>query len=87
MPGKDFTCDLGTYQIPAYQQCEHLMSEETGDGGIILPDDRPQVSVVTLESSLVLGQEDIEVGREHPVENRRLRMSLPVDRSHTGGQM
>jgi len=35
LPGEDFICDLSAYQIPGDQECEHLMSEETGDGGII----------------------------------------------------
>ena len=43
MPGKDFACDLGAYEIPGYQECEHLMGEETGDGGII--EDRHGVEI------------------------------------------
>ena len=34
---------LGAYQVPDYQECEHLMSEETGQGGII--EDRHGVEV------------------------------------------
>jgi hypothetical protein len=49
-----------------------------------LLDDRPEIPVLLLEPALVLGQELVEMMKEHPVEDRAFGMSGPIDSRHGG---
>jgi len=42
-------------------------------------DDRPEITVVPLETALILGQEALEMGEKHPVENGSLRSARTID--------
>jgi len=44
-----------------------------------LLDNRPEEPVLFLETTLILRQEAIEVMKQHPVEDRPLRMSRAID--------
>jgi len=44
-----------------------------------LLDDRPEKTVVPLETGLILSQEPVEMMEQHPVEDGPLRMSRTVD--------
>jgi hypothetical protein len=51
-----------------------------------LPVDRPEKTVLPLETNLILCQEPVEMMEEHPVEDGPLRMSRTIDSRH-GGRM
>jgi hypothetical protein len=45
-------------------------------------DDRPEKPVLPLETGLILGQEPVEMMKQHPVEDRALRMAWTIDSRH-----
>ena len=47
-------------------------------------DDRPEIPVLLLEASLILGQEPLEMMEKHPIEDRALRMTKAIDSRHIG---
>ena len=49
-------------------------------------DDRPEEALFLLETSLILGQEPVEIMKKHPVEDGPLRISRTIDSRH-GGRM
>jgi hypothetical protein len=49
-----------------------------------LLDDRPKISVLPLESTLVFGQKALEMMGDHPIENGALRMPRTIDSRHGG---
>jgi hypothetical protein len=51
-----------------------------------LLDDRTEEAVLLLETSLILGQEPVEMMEQHPIEDGPLRMSRTIDSRH-GGRM
>jgi hypothetical protein len=44
-PGEDLICDLRAYEVLGDEKSEHLMSEETGEGGIIEYRQRAEVTI------------------------------------------
>jgi hypothetical protein len=46
-------------------------------------DDRPKEAVLLLETSIILGQEPVEMMEEYPVKDRPLRMSRTIDSRHS----
>ena len=51
-----------------------------------LLDDRPEKTVLPLETTLMLNQEPVEMMEEYPVKDGPLRMSRTIDSRH-GGRM
>jgi hypothetical protein len=49
-------------------------------------DDRPEETIVPLESALVFGDEPLEMMKKHPVENGAFRMARAVDSRHIGNE-
>jgi hypothetical protein len=47
-------------------------------------DDRPEKTVLPLETTLILNQEPVEMMEKHPVEDGPLRMSRTIDSRHSG---
>jgi hypothetical protein len=48
-----------------------------------LLDDRPEKTVLPLETTLILSQEPVEMMEEYPVKDRPLRMSRTIDSRHS----
>ncbi len=49
-----------------------------------LPDDRPEKTVLPLETTFILSQEPVEMMEKHPVKDGPLRMSGTIDSRHGG---
>jgi hypothetical protein len=49
-------------------------------------DDRPEITIVPLESALVFRDEPLEMIEKHPVENGTFRMTRTVDSRHIGNE-
>lgn len=49
-----------------------------------LLDDRPEITVLPLETTLILRQEPVEMMEEDPVKDRPLRMARAADSRHIG---
>ena len=48
------------------------------------PDDGPEEAVLLLEAALILGQEPVEVMKQHSVEDGPLGMPRPIHARHGG---
>jgi hypothetical protein len=48
-----------------------------------LPDDRPEKSIIPLETTLILRQKPVEMMEKHPVKDGPLRMSGTIDSRHS----
>jgi len=48
-----------------------------------LLDDRPEKTVLPLETTLILSQKPVEMMEQHPVEDRPLRMSVTIESRHS----
>jgi len=48
-----------------------------------LLDDRPEKTVLPLETTLILRQEPVEMMEEYPVKDRPLRMSRTINSRHS----
>jgi len=49
-----------------------------------LPNDRPEIPELLLETALVFGEETVEMVEEHPAKNRALRLAWAINSRHIG---